>query len=76
MVLRQLQKAGHKPVILIGSILIIELFFIPYTVNILNHQCIGGGTTKVGDPTGKDESRQLLSEEQIQENIDSLTKVL
>jgi tyrosyl-tRNA synthetase len=36
--------------------------------------CAGGGTTKVGDPSGKDESRQLLSEEQINENIDSLTK--
>jgi len=36
---------------------------------------IGGGTTKVGDPSGKDESRQLLSQEQIQENVDSLTKI-
>src|SRR3954453_17669072 len=30
---------------------------------------MGGGTTKVGDPSGKDESRQLLSEEKIAENI-------
>ncbi|MEC8545596.1 MAG: tyrosine--tRNA ligase, partial [Pseudomonadota bacterium] len=29
---------------------------------------IGGGTTKVGDPSGKDESRQLLSDTQIAEN--------
>ncbi|MED5565353.1 MAG: tyrosine--tRNA ligase, partial [Pseudomonadota bacterium] len=29
---------------------------------------IGGGTTKVGDPSGKDESRQLLSDAQIAEN--------
>jgi tyrosyl-tRNA synthetase len=29
---------------------------------------IGGGTTKVGDPSGKDESRQLLSEETIEAN--------
>eukprot|EP01039_Chlorochromonas_danica_P001524 gene1524-1662_t len=36
---------------------------------------IGGGTTKVGDPTGKDESRKLLSESVIQENMDSLSKV-
>lgn len=52
MILRHLQKAGHKPVVLIG-----------------------GGTTKVGDPTGKDESRQLLSTDTIQENIDSLVQV-
>jgi tyrosyl-tRNA synthetase len=29
---------------------------------------IGGGTTKVGDPSGKDEARQLLTEEQIEAN--------
>jgi len=29
---------------------------------------IGGGTTKVGDPSGKDEARQLLSEEAIEAN--------
>ena len=29
---------------------------------------IGGGTTKVGDPSGKDESRQLLTDAQIAEN--------
>ena len=29
---------------------------------------IGGGTTKVGDPSGKDESRQLLTDAQISEN--------
>jgi tyrosyl-tRNA synthetase len=29
---------------------------------------MGGGTTKVGDPSGKDESRQLISVEQIAEN--------
>eukprot|EP01041_Mallomonas_annulata_P011810 gene11810-24741_t len=52
MILRILQKSGHKPIILIG-----------------------GGTTKVGDPTGKDESRQLLSEEIIKNNADSLSRV-
>jgi tyrosyl-tRNA synthetase len=36
---------------------------------------IGGGTTRVGDPSGKDKSRQLLSNEAIQANIDSLSKV-
>jgi tyrosyl-tRNA synthetase len=30
---------------------------------------VGGGTTKVGDPSGKDESRQLRSEAEIQANI-------
>jgi tyrosyl-tRNA synthetase len=42
MLLRHLQKAGHKPIVLMG-----------------------GGTTRVGDPSGKDESRQILSEEEI-----------
>ena len=52
MILRNLQKCGHKPIILIG-----------------------GGTTKVGDPTGKDESRQLLSEETIRANAESIARV-
>jgi tyrosyl-tRNA synthetase len=29
---------------------------------------MGGGTTRIGDPSGKDESRQLLSDDQIQSN--------
>ena len=33
---------------------------------------MGGGTTKVGDPSGKDESRRLLSAEQISENMSSI----
>ena len=36
---------------------------------------IGGGTSKVGDPTGKDESRKMLTEEVIQQNIDGISKV-
>ena len=36
---------------------------------------MGGGTTKIGDPSGKDESRQLLSHENIQSNISSIRKV-
>lgn len=36
---------------------------------------MGGGTTKIGDPTGKDESRKLLNDEEIQENIYSLFPV-
>src|SRR5690348_11115051 len=52
MLLRRLQQAGHKPIVLVG-----------------------GGTTKIGDPSGKDESRQLLSEEKINENIASIRRV-
>ena len=33
---------------------------------------LGGGTTKIGDPSGKDESRPPLTDAQIQENMDSL----
>ena len=36
---------------------------------------MGGGTTKVGDPSGKDEMRQLLTSEQIEENKKSLFRV-
>jgi len=35
---------------------------------------MGGGTTKVGDPSGKDESRQLLTVEQIDANMASIRK--
>ena len=36
---------------------------------------MGGGTTKIGDPSGKDESRQLLSAEKIDENIVGIRRV-
>ena len=36
---------------------------------------MGGGTTKVGDPTGKDESRKLLSDADIDANIAGIRKV-
>ena len=36
---------------------------------------MGGGTTKVGDPSGKDESRQLLTVEDINRNMESIKKV-
>ena len=52
MMLRRLQQAGHKPIVLMG-----------------------GGTTKVGDPSGKDESRKLLTAEDIQANIASIRRV-
>jgi tyrosyl-tRNA synthetase len=46
MILRLLQKHGHKPVVLMG-----------------------GGTTRIGDPSGRDESRQLLTDETIAANM-------
>jgi tyrosyl-tRNA synthetase len=48
MMLRRLQQAGHKPIVIVG-----------------------GGTTKVGDPSGKDETRQLRTHDEIQANIAS-----
>lgn len=36
---------------------------------------VGGGTTKVGDPTGKDESRAMLDEATIQKNMQGISKV-
>ncbi len=52
MMLRRLQQAGHKPIVLMG-----------------------GGTTKVGDPSGKDESRKLLTDADIAANIASIRRV-
>ena len=36
---------------------------------------MGGGTTRVGDPSGKDETRKLLTVEQINDNKDSIKGV-
>ncbi len=36
---------------------------------------MGGGTTRIGDPTGRDESRKMLSDETIEANIVSIRKV-
>ncbi len=36
---------------------------------------IGGGTTRVGDPSGKDDTRQLLSDQQINDNIAGIRTV-
>merc|ERR1719183_2190109 len=52
MILRHLQKCGHRPVVLVG-----------------------GGTSKVGDPTGKDESRVQLTDEIIEKNTAGISKV-
>lgn len=51
MMLRRLQQAGGKPVVLMG-----------------------GGTTKVGDPTDKEKSRPILTEEQIASNIEGIKR--
>jgi tyrosyl-tRNA synthetase len=52
MLLRLLQKHGHKPVVLIG-----------------------GGTTRIGDPSFREEARQLLTEAQIAANMAGIAKV-
>jgi len=52
MMLRILQKSGHRPIVLLG-----------------------GGTTKVGDPSGKDEQRKILSQADIDFNKASLKTV-
>jgi len=51
MLLRRLQQAGHKPIVVMG-----------------------GGTTKIGDPSGKDTSRKLLNQETIAANIASIRR--
>ncbi|PWR23747.1 tyrosine--tRNA ligase [Zavarzinia compransoris] len=52
MMLRRLQQAGHKPVVLMG-----------------------GGTTKIGDPSFRDESRPLLDAARIAENLAGIKRV-
>src|SRR6476619_6825944 len=36
---------------------------------------LGGGTTRVGDPSGKDESRRILTDETIKQNLDGIRAV-
>src|SRR6478672_6362065 len=52
MILRRMQEAGHRPIVLMG-----------------------GGTTKIGDPSGKDEGRKLLTSELIDTNIAGIRRV-
>jgi tyrosyl-tRNA synthetase len=52
MMLRLMQRTGHKPIVLMG-----------------------GGTTKVGDPSGKDESRKLLDDDAITANMAGIKNV-
>src|ERR1700729_3660982 len=51
MMLRWLQKTGHKPIVLMG-----------------------GDTTKIGDPSGKDEKRKLLDDAGIAHNMAGIRK--
>ena len=37
---------------------------------------LGGGTTKIGDPSGKDEARKVLSNEEIQDNLTGIRKTI
>ena len=37
---------------------------------------LGGGTTRIGDPSGKDKTRTILSEEEIEKNIKNIKKIL
>tara|TARA_B100001175_G_scaffold134455_1_gene114272 strand:+ start:1866 stop:3095 length:1230 start_codon:yes stop_codon:yes gene_type:complete len=37
---------------------------------------IGGGTTRIGDPSGKDKTRKILSENEIENNINNIQKIL
>ena len=36
---------------------------------------LGGGTTRIGDPSGKEETRKILSEKEIEQNIKNIEKV-
>ncbi len=36
---------------------------------------LGGGTTRIGDPSGKEETRKILSDEQIENNVKNIKKV-
>ena len=37
---------------------------------------IGGGTTRIGDPSGKDKTRKILDESEIDKNIKNIKKIL
>ena len=37
---------------------------------------LGGGTTRIGDPSGKDKTRTILSEDEIEKNIKNIKKIL
>jgi tyrosyl-tRNA synthetase len=63
------------PSLHIGSLLPIMLL---YWLQQTGHRPIalmGGGTTRVGDPSGKDESRRLLTDETINENLKGIRAI-
>ena len=63
------------PSLHIGSLLPIMLL---YWLQQTGHRPIalmGGGTTRVGDPSGKDESRRLLTDEMIHENLKGIRAI-
>ena len=37
---------------------------------------LGGGTTRIGDPSGKDKTRKILSEDEIERNIENIKDIL
>jgi len=37
---------------------------------------LGGGTTRIGDPSGKDKTRTILNEKEIEKNINNIEKIL
>ena len=37
---------------------------------------LGGGTTRIGDPSGKDKTRKILSEDEIEKNSKNIKKIL
>ena len=37
---------------------------------------LGGGTTRIGDPSGKDKTRKILSEKEINKNTKNIKKIL
>ena len=37
---------------------------------------LGGGTTRIGDPSGKDKTRKILSEEEVEKNIKNIRNIL
>ena len=36
---------------------------------------LGGGTTRIGDPSGKDKTRKILSENEIEKNSKNIEKI-
>ena len=59
----------------VGSLVQIMLLRLMQQHGITPVILMGGGTTKVGDPSGKDESRSILTPEQIQQNIAGIQSI-